>query len=198
MFSFQPGSIGQREPDRRGRGPEPRPDFTDAGLTLFLCSLGIVFVSAILGYLQVRASQEAWASPWSREGVIYACTATLALLFVHGCYQSALCREWTRDARRWLAYALFGLMFYGWMQTLLWVEADRLMGEERRMEYAILILLTGLHGLHVLGALVATSWRWHHMGSMPKATETRPLMRLRRYSGFLLLMWGLVMLSLIV
>ena len=160
MFSFQPGSIDQREPERSGGRPPQRPDLTDTGLNIFLCSLTIVFLSAVFGYLQVRSSQDSWGSPWTTRGQIYTGLATALLLLTHACLRSAQRREWGKDARRWVAYALFASMGYGLFQTLQWIELGELIRTSHRMEFAVLFLLTALHGLHVFGGLVALAWAW--------------------------------------
>ena len=198
MFSFQPGSTDRREPERRrGQHPE-RPDLTDIGLNIFLCSLSIVFISAVFGYLNARSSQEVWESPWTTAGQIYTGTATLLLILSHACLCSARRREWSKDARRWVAYALFATMGYGLFQTLLWIELSDFVRSTNRMEYAVLFLLTSLHGLHVLGGFVAQAMAWWRIGHRHgPATESGTLNRLVKYSAFLLGMWALVIFSLI-
>jgi cytochrome c oxidase subunit 3 len=141
-----------------GGGAEPAPDLRALGMAIFLVSLSMLFAGCIVAYLVIRIRVESWPPSgatrlprtlWLSTALVLGCSAAV---------QGALARIRVGDrralVRRLGITMLLALLFLG-SQTWSWV---RILGEPsfRTHLYGFtFVMLTGLHGVHVLGGIVA-------------------------------------------
>jgi cytochrome c oxidase subunit 3 len=150
------------EPDRPSAadsGKTPPAELARFGMALFLAALGVLFLASIAGYLVVRLRAPSWppvGSPRLPGGLWI---STLLLLLSSFTMHRALGRARAGRSRalvRWLAgTALLGTAFL-LSQVLNWVHLLRVenLPAQRNLYAFTFYMLTGLHGLHVVGGLV--------------------------------------------
>ncbi len=129
------------------------------GMIIFLVALGVLFTASLVGYLVVRLRAHQWPPPGSPRlpGGLWISTVILLLSSVTMKLALSSAR-WarTRALARWLgATALLGIGFLV-SQTLNW--AHLLVGQHLAAQSNLygftFYMLTGLHGLHVIGGLI--------------------------------------------
>jgi cytochrome c oxidase subunit 3 len=165
------------EPDRteaRGLGPA---DGIDAGrrggvslgtfgMLLFLASLTVLFAASLAAYVVVRSRAEQWPPPgapslpsglWLSTGILLACSVAIhtAKSFARQGWRGAL-------AGALVVTSLLGLAFL-LNQWRCWQVLRESYAEGPSDLFALTFyMLTGLHGLHVIGGivlLVVVTWK---------------------------------------
>jgi cytochrome c oxidase subunit 3 len=132
------------------------------GMTLFLCSLGMLFAATIIGYLVVRLRADAWRPPgaehlptgmWIGTVLLVACSLTVHLALVE------IRKGDQRKLLRWLlATVCLGVGFIA-CQSWNWIWFYRAGFLHAPSLYGFTFyMLTGLHGAHVLGGLIGLGW----------------------------------------
>lgn len=187
-----------------GRGPRRRPkqafssELTDAGLTVFLVSLGVLFSAALIGYGMTRYGTSEWIHPWSSTTLAYAAGATLALWAADYQFSQARRRELVPDARRAIGWGLAAVLGYVGLQSLMLHDFNVAIRANRTVSIAALAVLTSLHALHVVGGGLAAARCWWRMGRTSERTPGPELARLSRYWRFLTYVWAVLWITLVV
>lgn len=128
------------------------------GMALFLVSLTMLFAACIAGYLVVRFRAESWPPPGSPALPFTIWTSTALVLGVSVAVQRALgaVRSGALPAlQRRLGLAMLLALLFLASQAWTWL---RVVGAPSFREHLWgfgFLMLTGLHGAHVLGGLVA-------------------------------------------
>jgi cytochrome c oxidase subunit 3 len=128
------------------------------GMWIFLATLAVLFVAAIVGYLAVRIKATDWPPPGMPRLPAGLWLATLVLLGASATVHRSLraIRQGERTAStRWLAATLgLAVVFLG-VQSWNWWGLIRMRLTAGSNLYAFtFFMLTGLHAAHVLGGLV--------------------------------------------
>ena len=152
----------------------PLPGAAPLGLMLLLISLGILFISSLVGFWFVRASVAAdvtWPPPGMPPLPRGMWVATALLLVVSGSLHLALVAA--RRGERGRLVALLGLSLllgtaFMVLQGLNWHAFIQPLGEARiagdqagQRWFGQFFVLTVLHGLHVVGGLIPLGVTWH-------------------------------------
>jgi len=155
------GTIGGGPggPDRGGEGPGGgRPGFLGDvrlfGLWAFLGTVSMLFIGFTSAYMIRRTSVD-WR-PLQAPGILWANTAALAASSVALQAARRRLREWDlRSVLPWVAVTgALGVLFLGG-QVLAWrMLAAQGVFLATNPHSSFFFLLTGLHGLHLLGGLV--------------------------------------------
>jgi len=137
----------------------------DFGLAIFLVSLTILFVGALVGYWVVRGQAASWppvdapALPigiWFSTAALVASSVTIQLSLI------AIRRGDQAGLRARLTWTLLLALVFVASQIANWIGFARADSTFDSHLYSFTFyFLTGLHGLHVLGGLVALGYvRW--------------------------------------
>ncbi len=130
------------------------------GMTLFLVSLGVVFVASLVAYHWVRAQHPMWRDAtlpplpsglWASTGLLIGASLTIHLAL------SAAKQNRPEPLKRWLAITLgLGLAFLAG-QLMNWRElmAAELPPTARSLYAFTFYMMTALHAVHVVGGLAA-------------------------------------------
>jgi len=149
----------------RGDRDSPHPGAGDLGLAIFLVSLTILFIGAVVGYWIVRRQAASWppvdapALPigiWFSTAALFASGATMQLSL------NAIRRGDQAGLRARLTWTLSLALLFVASQVANWISFARADSTFDSHLYSFTFyMLTGLHGLHVLGGLVALGYvRW--------------------------------------
>lgn len=171
-------------------GPAPAPRAATVGLKVFLCVVTVLFSLLIVVYSE-RMLYEDWR-PAPRQALLWLNTAVLLL--------SSAAMEWSLLAARrgrleearsgLLAAGLFAVAFLAG-QLLAWRQLGALGAfDAGNPAAAFFYLITALHGLHLLGGLVA--WARTAAGLWRRPDLARAVVQLRlcaTYWHFLLVLW---------
>lgn len=128
------------------------------GMGIFLATLAVLFIAAIVGYLVVRLRATDWPPPgmprlpsglWLATLVLLAASATIHRAR-HAIRAGAL-----RTCKRWLAATLGLTVTFLCVQSWNWWGLIRLHMTAASNLYAFtFFMLTGLHAAHVIGGIV--------------------------------------------
>ena len=158
------------EGDRRATRDGIIPGAGVLGMGLFLASLAVLFLAAIVGYLVVRLKATDWPPPGMPRLPAGMWAATLLLLLssvtVHLALRAIRAGETPSAGRRLAATLALTSAFLG-VQTWNWWELIRLHLTATSNLYAFtFFMLTGLHAAHVVGGvgLLAAVWIWTRLG----------------------------------
>ena len=128
------------------------------GMWIFLATLAVLFLAAIVGYLVVRLKATDWPPPGMPRLPGGLWIATIVLLAASVTIHRALAaiREGERTAsRRWLAATLGLCLSFLAVQSWNWWGLIRLRLTAASNLYAFtFFMLTGLHAAHVIGGIV--------------------------------------------
>jgi cytochrome c oxidase subunit 3 len=131
------------------------------GMWVFLATLSVLFVAAIVGYLFVRLRAEAWPPPGMPRLPAGLWLATLVLVAGSVTVQRALraIKLGERTAStRWLAATLALAVGFVAVQSWNWWGLIRLRLTATSNLYAFtFFMLTGLHAVHVIGGVALLS-----------------------------------------
>jgi cytochrome c oxidase subunit 3 len=142
--------------------PQARNAAGALGMRLFLLSLGMLFAAAVIGYAALRLSGapagDAGLPPLPRALWVSTLLLLAGSAAVHGALGAARCGRERRLRASMAATLLLGAAFL-LVQAACWIAWAEPMREALRGTAATYRLtgfyvLTGLHGLHVLGGLV--------------------------------------------
>jgi len=190
------------EPADSGRKYEEIKGASTFGLWLFLAALGMLFAASLIGYLVIRLRTPEWppaGMPALPVGLYFSTfILILSSLTIHGALDSA-----RQDRQGLLRLLLLGTFLLGILfivsQLVAW---SVLLGAQVYAQvnlYAFTFyLLTGLHGVHVIGGLIplaVTVTKAYRGAYGPE--WTLPIKHMGMYWHFLLAVW-LVMFSVMV
>ena len=128
------------------------------GFRLFLLSLGILFAASMVGFLVIRVRADAWPPPGVPGLPVGLWIGTVVLLVSSATMVVATKAARGGDATRlgpalavtWLLGAAFlGIQIANWMQL-----AGAEMTARSGLYGFTFYMLTGLHGVHVIGGLI--------------------------------------------
>jgi heme/copper-type cytochrome/quinol oxidase subunit 3 len=139
---------------RSGRSLTPG----ELGMRIFLASLTMLFGAALVGFLVIRATTDAWSTDVSLPPFLWASAGLLIMLSLSMVQALRSIRSGRRATLgRWLlAVLLLGVLFVAsQVLSLAWMVADGALPQTSMHSFAFAVLTT-LHGLHVLGGLIAT------------------------------------------
>jgi cytochrome c oxidase subunit 3 len=136
--------------ERIERGPSP----LGVGVVVWLASELMFFAGLFAAYFTLRSTNDVWPPDDVELGVVQAAIFTGVLVAssftMHGAVVAAR-RDDRSGAIRWLAVtALLGVLFLA-NQGLEWSEAD--FSISSHAYGSMFFLMTGFHGLHVVGGL---------------------------------------------
>lgn len=142
------------------------------GLWLFLVSEAMLFAGLVAAFLVLREGSSAFGGGEGRASARLVVVATAMLALSSFCLSRAsVAQRQQREVRivaSWIRRALlFGALFVG-MQVIEWRELLRSgLAPRTSLYWSSYFVLTGVHGLHVLGGLVtlALSWAWTRAGA---------------------------------
>ena len=127
------------------------------GMWVFLATLTVLFLAAIVGYLVVRLKATAWPPPgmprlpaglWLATVVLFAGSVT-----IHRAYRAIRLGERT-GSTRWLQATLALAFSFLFVQSWNWWGLIRLRLTAASNLYAFtFFMLTGLHAAHVVGGI---------------------------------------------
>jgi cytochrome c oxidase subunit III len=131
------------------------PSTLGVGVVVWLASELMFFAGLFAAYFTLRSINDPWPPDRVELATARTAVATVVLVSSSGAMHRAVVaasRDDRRDAIRWLGItALMGLIFLS-NQALEYAEADFRLDDDA---YAsIFYLMTGFHGLHVIGGLV--------------------------------------------
>ena len=173
------------------------------GLWLFLIALAILFAAALLAMLAIRLETTDWpddlpplpAMLWWSTGVLLASGATIqaAVWMQH--------RQRTRCVARLLVMGLALPVAFLVLQTLAWFdwvsafnEVSRT-DEVHRMAQTGFLVLTGLHGAHIIGGLIPLALVvWY---AVVRGVSTTALHSVSIYWHFLDVVWIVLVLFMV-
>lgn len=148
-----------------------------AGMWWFLASEVMVFGALMITYVVNRIADGGWAAERAHVNARIAAVNTLLLLTSSLTVVLALQAE--RDAtlartRRWLLATIgLGLGFLAMKAVEYSIELGAGYGPASGAFWSYYYVMTGLHGLHVLGGIVALALLWIGLGR-PGADALRP------------------------
>lgn len=129
------------------------------GMTLFLMALGVLFAASMVGYLVIRLRAPDWPPPGSPRlpGGLWISTLILLVssLTMHRALTQAR-RGSPADLRNWLAVTFVLGSAFLVTQILNWTHlltVNHLAAQTNLYAFTF-YMLTGLHGVHVLGGLL--------------------------------------------
>ncbi len=170
------------------------------GLWLFLIALAILFAAALLAMLAIRLETSDWpddlpplpAMLWWSTGVLLASTATIQVAV----WMQR--RQRGKTVARLLAVGLALSIVFLVLQTLAWFdwvssfnEAVR-SREVHRMAQTGFLVLTGLHGAHIIGGLIPLALVvWY---AAVRGVSTAALQSVSIYWHFLDVVWIILVL----
>ncbi|MBX3354668.1 MAG: heme-copper oxidase subunit III [Phycisphaeraceae bacterium] len=138
------------------------------GMWLFVVVVGMVFASAILGYMVVRLGEGVgaeWRPPGAPGVPRLFVMSTLLVGLISAAHVMALraARSGTAlGAGRWMMTASIGALLFLVVQVIAWWE---LIAANLRMDASLyaytLFVLTGLHALHVIGGMPSLALTTH-------------------------------------
>lgn len=156
--------------------PEARLAAGTFGMWVFLVVLGVFFAAAMIAFVAVRldlGSSDLWSSPDASPPPPILLFSTLVLAGVSVLLAASERRAVADlDPRRGLTMAFGGGVAFLLLQGGAWLEwwRDGLVPTTDLYAWTFYVL-TGVHGLHVVGGLVAILWvlgRWTGPGSRPQ------------------------------
>lgn len=140
------------------REPSFRMSTAQLGMVCLLLSLGMLFGGSLVAYLLTRSNNPNWASvsfglPW---GLLAATFVLAGISFALESGLRAIRGNRQERLRRSLYWALGLAVAFLLMQAFNWAEIKSLNPSGRAHVLALFsfYMLTGLHGLHVLGGVV--------------------------------------------
>ena len=173
------------------------------GLWLFLIALAILFAAALLAMLAIRLETSDWpddlpplpAMLWWSTGVLLASTATIQVAV----WMQR--RQRGKTVARLLAVGLALSIVFLVLQTLAWFdwvssfnEAVR-SREVHRMAQTGFLVLTGLHGAHIIGGLIPLALVvWY---AAVRGVSTAALQSVSIYWHFLDVVWIILVLFMV-
>lgn len=128
------------------------------GMLVFLASLSMLFGASIVGYLVIRFRAESWPPPgapslpptlWLSTALALGCSGTVQLAL------AAIRAGSSTKAVRWLTATLALAVLFVANQGWSWVQMTGAAGFRGNLYGFTFVMLTGLHGLHVIGGVVA-------------------------------------------
>lgn len=164
------------------------------GMRLFLVSLGVLFVTSLVGYIVIRSRADQWPPPgmptmpigfWVSTAIIILSTVTIRLA-LKACRagQSEKLKRWL-NASYFLGLSFLALQWWNW--TLLY-KAN--MTADGSLYGYTFYMLTGLHALHVIGGLFPMGWLAFRAYRKDPCSELRTgLLYCRMYWDFLGGVW---------
>lgn len=174
-----PGGVPVAQP--RGRAA------SQVALWWLMGVIGMLFSLMLVAYV-MRMSQGDWRplppvnALWINTGVLAA-----ACIVMQSSASQARHGELRRSRRDWV---LAGVLAFVFVAGQLWVWRDlvvRHYGVSGNPANSFFFLLTGLHGLHLLGGLVA--WAWLMPRRVTHAARARRLSLTAQYWHFLFALW---------
>jgi cytochrome c oxidase subunit 3 len=128
------------------------------GMWVFLATLTVLFLAAIVGYLVVRLKATDWPPPGMPRLPAGLWLATVALILgsatIHRAYRAIRVGERSASTR-WLAATLVLAFAFLFVQSWNWWGLIRLRLTAASNLYAFtFFMLTGLHAAHVIGGVV--------------------------------------------
>ena len=166
-----------------GEANAATPRASALGMAIFLASLSMLFAAAIVGYLVVRLRSESWppeGSPglpptlWLGTLLALGCSAALELAL------RAVRAGNVERMRRMLGAGMLLAVFFLANQAWSWVRVIGAADFQTHLHGFGFVMLTGLHGAHALGGLVALvvvyvlalrgSYSWAHYTGVRNAT----------------------------
>lgn len=163
---------------------------TTVGLKLFLCVVSVLFSLLVVAYAE-RMAYEDWR-PTPRQWLLWLNTALLIVSSIAFQWASvSIQRDRLEDAKTGLLGA--GLFATGFLIGQLWAWRQlnaMIVFDIRNPAIAFFYLITALHGLHLLGGMVAWGKTVHDLWAGQDPARTRLQVRLCAiYWHFLLLLW---------
>ena len=163
---------------------------TSTAVWLLIAVITMFFFLFTVAY-RIRMTLPDWqpiSEPW--QLAVSTVMLVMSCVTMHLCYRKAALLPSLRANHAllvWTVIFTFGFVFsqlWAWQALL---EADLGVGSSPAASF--FYLLTGLHGLHVLGGLIALSWVVFHAGR-GHHNQLYPALRLcTRYWHFLLFVW---------
>jgi len=155
----RPRSTGESSPFRDGESARAA---GREGMWLLLASLGMLFAATVLAAVILRVQIETWPSDLpGLPGLLWISTPRLLLssLTMQSAVRATRADRARPAARLLLVTLSLGLVFLmlqlvAWVQWLEVVDARWVESTSHRFAVAGFYVLTGLHGLHVVGGLV--------------------------------------------
>jgi cytochrome c oxidase subunit III len=159
------------------------------GIWLFLASEVMLFGAVFSSYALLRVSAEAWPSARSVLSLPLGGANTVVLLAMTTLAWRARSMSGAA-ARRWLMFSsLFALAFLA-IKGVEWRdEISRGLVPSVSTFFATYFLLTGLHGLHVVGGLVANVWAMTGLARVGEAMTAGRIRALSLYWAFVDVVW---------
>lgn len=164
LSEIEPGFGPEIDPNRPPRKEIPDVGQLRMGMWVFLASLGMLFVSSLVGYVFVRKINPSAApvEPLEIPGSLAVSTAILLVagFTFHRCQRLARHRNF-ESAEKWLlASAVFTVGFLvvqvpGMLRLLIHHQIS-MRGDVGY--YGLTLSLVVLHALHVIGGLVPLTW----------------------------------------
>jgi cytochrome c oxidase subunit III len=160
------------------------------GVILFLVSVTVMFIAAIIAYAVTRTSQTHWVSAGIPKG-LWASTAILALvsLSMHLVKRQVLSNA-PRRAQSTLRITLGLAVAFVVVQALNWRAVHTTEAVSHTLYAATFYMLTGLHALHVAGGVVPLSIVTAKAGREEySSSRSEPIRLLTLYWDFIGVVW---------
>ena len=141
----------------------PAPRASALGMVIFLASLSMLFAAGIVGYLVIRFRAESWPPAGAPALPRALWFSTIVALLVSVAVQMALRSIRAGKQRallRWLSAAVLLTVSFLAVQSLNWTQILGQPSFDASLYGFTFIMLTGLHGAHALGGLVALVVVW--------------------------------------
>ncbi|MCA9394349.1 MAG: heme-copper oxidase subunit III [Candidatus Omnitrophica bacterium] len=175
--------------------PQEKQQTAQLGMMIALASWSMLFATALFGYTVLRVQATHWYSFGAGDRPFIQATANTLILLLSSVFYKMAVRavggSRPEDVNRYLWGTLACGAVFGAMQFWLW---QTLAGEGIRLATSIsassIFAMTGLHAVHVLGAMAAVFWLALRTRRRIITTEEKtPLVLVGWFWHFLTIIW---------
>jgi cytochrome c oxidase subunit 3 len=176
------------------REPSFRISTAQLGMLFLLASLGVLFAGSLVAYLLTRSNNPHWNAvrfglPW---GLLIATADLAAISLVLESGIRSIRQNRQQQLQRKLKWALGLVISFLLLQVFNWAEIGTLnpAGQSHVLALFSFYMLTGLHGLHVLGGLLPLGLVLHRASAREYSSSRFEGVRLlAQYWHFLGVVW---------
>ncbi|SVE25194.1 uncharacterized protein METZ01_LOCUS478048, partial [marine metagenome] len=156
-------------------------EFTSVlGMVVILGSITMLFVALIVSYSILRIQSSMWINPGMDSitfplGVINTVILMISSWTYYKGQQYAVTGS-LRKVRKWLGLTLgLGVVFLLTQLNLWRILIDSGMTAQSNIVGSVFYMLTGVHGLHIIAAIIALSWAIIRSTRITGTVEIRPI-----------------------
>ena len=179
-------------------------EFTSVlGMVVILGSITMLFVALIVSYSILRIQSSMWINPGMGSitfllGVINTVILMISSWTYYKGQQYAVTGS-LRKVRKWLGLTLgLGVVFLLTQLNLWRILIDSGMTAQSNIVGSVFYMLTGVHGLHIIAAIIALSWAIIRSTRITGTVEIRPIKLVGLLWHFLDFLWICLFISIFI